>query len=57
MMYPGLSGLWQVSGRNDVSYEKRVQMDVVYCRKWTPYLDLAILARTLPAVLKGKGAY
>ena len=57
MMYPGLSGLWQVSGRNDVSYEKRVQLDVVYCRKWTPYLDLAILARTLPAVLKGKGAY
>jgi exopolysaccharide production protein ExoY len=57
LMYPGLSGLWQVSGRNDVSYEARVRLDVAYCRKWSPLLDVAILARTVPAVLKGRGAY
>jgi exopolysaccharide production protein ExoY len=57
LMYPGLSGLWQVSGRNDVSYQARVRLDVAYCRKWSPFLDIAILARTVPAVLKGRGAY
>lgn len=57
MMYPGLTGLWQVSGRNDVSYDERVQMDVFYCRKWSLYLDLVIIMRTIPAVLKGNGAY
>jgi exopolysaccharide production protein ExoY len=57
LMVPGLSGLWQVSGRNDVSYPVRVRKDVVYCRRWSPLLDLVILARTMPAVLKGKGAY
>jgi exopolysaccharide production protein ExoY len=57
LMYPGLSGLWQVSGRNDVSYKSRVRKDVAYCKKWSPLLDFAILARTVPAVLKGRGAY
>jgi exopolysaccharide production protein ExoY len=57
LMYPGLSGLWQVSGRNDVSYNARVRKDVAYCKKWSPLLDFAILARTVPAVLKGRGAY
>jgi len=46
-----------VSGRNDVNYEARVQMDVDYCRNWSPLLDITILARTVPAVLKAKGAY
>jgi lipopolysaccharide/colanic/teichoic acid biosynthesis glycosyltransferase len=57
LMYPGLSGLWQVSGRNDVSYKSRVRKDVAYCKRWSPLLDFVILARTVPAVLKGKGAY
>lgn len=57
LMVPGLSGLWQVSGRNDVSYPARVRKDVAYCRRWSPLLDLVILARTMPAVLKSKGAY
>jgi exopolysaccharide production protein ExoY len=57
MMYPGLSGLWQVSGRNDLSYDSRVRKDVAYCKKWSPLLDLIILVRTVPAVLKRKGAY
>lgn len=57
LVFPGLSGLWQVSGRNDVSFKTRVRMDVTYCRKWSMLLDFAILARTVPAVLKRKGAY
>lgn len=57
LVFPGLSGLWQVSGRNDVNYQTRVRMDVAYCRKWSLLLDLSILFKTLPAVLKRKGAY
>ena len=57
LVFPGLSGLWQVSGRNDVTFKARVRMDVTYCRKWSLLLDLAIMARTIPAVLKKKGAY
>jgi exopolysaccharide biosynthesis polyprenyl glycosylphosphotransferase len=54
---PGLTGLWQVSGRADVSYEERVRLDMHYIRNWTIWLDLQLLMRTIPAVLKGKGAY
>lgn len=55
---PGLTGLWQVSGRSDLSYEDRVQLDMQYIRNYSIWLDLQILFfQTLPAVLKGKGAY
>jgi exopolysaccharide biosynthesis polyprenyl glycosylphosphotransferase len=54
---PGLTGLWQVSGRSDVSYKDRVSLDMHYIRNYSLWLDLQILWRTLPAVLKGKGAY
>jgi exopolysaccharide production protein ExoY len=54
---PGVTGLWQVSGRNDVSYEQRVRLDVEYCSEWSPWLDTKIFFRTIPAVLKGNGAY
>jgi Undecaprenyl-phosphate galactose phosphotransferase WbaP len=54
---PGVTGLWQVSGRNDISYAKRVRLDAAYARKWCLALDLWILARTVPAVLFRKGAY
>lgn len=54
---PGLSGLWQVSGRSDVSYEERVQKDMYYIRNWSIWLDIQILVQTIPAVLKGRGAY
>ncbi len=56
-VWPGITGLWQISGRSDVSYEERVQLDMYYIRNYTIWLDLQILLRTLPAVLKGKGAY
>jgi len=53
---PGLTGLWQVSGRNDVSYEERIQMDLYYIHNWSITLDLKIIFQTIPAVLLGKGA-
>jgi Undecaprenyl-phosphate galactose phosphotransferase WbaP len=54
---PGISGLWQVSGRNDTSYEERVRLDAYYVRNWSVWLDLIILARTVSTVLFSKGAY
>jgi len=55
---PGITGLWQVSGRADVTYEERVRFDMYYIRNYTVWRDLQILLiQTLPAVLKGKGAY
>jgi lipopolysaccharide/colanic/teichoic acid biosynthesis glycosyltransferase len=54
---PGITGLWQVSGRNDLSYEKRVDLDTYYIRNWSPWLDLYILARTFAAVVLARGAY
>jgi Undecaprenyl-phosphate galactose phosphotransferase WbaP len=54
---PGITGLWQVSGRNTVSSLDRVRLDSYYVRNWSPWLDLHILARTAKAVLTGQGAY
>ena len=54
---PGLTGLWQVSGRNDTRYEERVAYDHLYISTWSPSLDLWILARTVPVVLSSAGAY
>jgi len=57
LVKPGLTGLWQVSGRNDTSYRHRVSLDSQYVREWTPWLDLRILLRTVRVVLGGHGAY
>jgi exopolysaccharide biosynthesis polyprenyl glycosylphosphotransferase len=54
---PGITGLWQVSGRSDVSYTDRVQLDMYYIRNYTLWTDLMIFLRTIPAVLSRKGAY
>ncbi|MEN9503625.1 MAG: hypothetical protein RI964_2910 [Pseudomonadota bacterium] len=54
---PGITGLWQVSGRNELSYAERVQLDVWYVRNWSLELDLIILTKTLVAVLLRKGSY
>jgi exopolysaccharide biosynthesis polyprenyl glycosylphosphotransferase len=54
---PGLTGLWQVSGRSDLSYEDRVRMDMNYIRNYSIWLDLTIIIKTIPAVLRGHGAY
>lgn len=54
---PGITGLWQVSGRSDVDYDRRVLFDREYASKWSCLLDFAILARTIPAVITMRGAY
>lgn len=54
---PGLSGLWQVSGRSDTDYEERVAFDTYYIQSWSVWLDLWILYKTVGVVLFGKGAY
>lgn len=54
---PGITGLWQVSGRNELSYAERVQLDVWYVRNWSLEMDLMILTKTLVAVLLRKGSY
>jgi Undecaprenyl-phosphate galactose phosphotransferase WbaP len=54
---PGITGLWQVSGRNDTTYAERVNMDAYYVRNWSVWLDLHILSRTMWVVLFGRGAY
>lgn len=54
---PGITGLWQVSGRSDISYPARVQMDSWYVLNWSLWCDVAIICKTLPALLKRTGAY
>jgi exopolysaccharide biosynthesis polyprenyl glycosylphosphotransferase len=54
---PGLTGLWQISGRSDLSYEERVRLDMYYIRNYSIWLDIFIIWRTIPTILKGKGAY
>jgi exopolysaccharide biosynthesis polyprenyl glycosylphosphotransferase len=54
---PGITGLWQVSGRSNISYKERVQLDMYYIRNWSIWLDLQLLWQTIPAVLRGTGAY
>ena len=54
---PGITGLWQVSGRTDTTYKERVQLDTFYVRNWSLWLDIHILARTVRVVLLGQGAY
>lgn len=53
---PGLSGLWQVSGRSDLSFDERAELDALYVRSWSLTADLKILIRTIPAVLNRVGA-
>lgn len=57
MVRPGITGLWQVSGRNDIDYTERVEMDSWYVRNWSIWIDIVILFRTFKVALKGKGAY
>ncbi len=54
---PGLSGMWQISGRSDTGYEERIQFDTYYIQNWSIWLDIWILIKTFWVVLEGKGAY
>jgi exopolysaccharide biosynthesis polyprenyl glycosylphosphotransferase len=55
-MKPGLTCLWQVSGRNQIDFDRWMELDLEYIDSWSPWLDLKILAKTVPAVLTGRGA-
>jgi lipopolysaccharide/colanic/teichoic acid biosynthesis glycosyltransferase len=57
MVRPGLTGLWQVSGRADLDWSDTVRLDLYYVENWSLTMDLSILWKTLGAVLKGRGAY
>jgi exopolysaccharide biosynthesis polyprenyl glycosylphosphotransferase len=54
---PGITGLWQISGRSDISYEDRVKLDIYYVENWSLLLDMKILAKTALTILNGRGAY
>ncbi|GAB2727972.1 sugar transferase [Streptomyces bullii] len=57
LVRPGLTGPWQIGGRSDLAWEDAVRLDLEYVETWSIRKDLAILVRTLPAVLRGDGAY
>ena len=54
---PGLTGMWQISGRNDLPYRERVNLDVYYVQNWSTWLDIHILLHTVLTILEGQGAY
>jgi lipopolysaccharide/colanic/teichoic acid biosynthesis glycosyltransferase len=54
---PGLTGIWQVSGRKDTSWEERMAFDIKYVQSWSISLDLILIFRTFRAILSGKGSY
>jgi len=54
---PGLSGLWQVSGRSDLSYDERVRLDLYYIDNWSVWLDIRIAVKTVARLISRKGAY
>ncbi len=54
---PGLTGLWQVSGRSELSFDEMVLLDLYYIENWSPFLDVQIMLRTFPKMLTGQGAY
>jgi lipopolysaccharide/colanic/teichoic acid biosynthesis glycosyltransferase len=55
-MRPGLTCIWQVSGRSDVDFDRWMELDLHYIDNWSLWLDLVLLVRTVPAVLRGTGA-
>jgi Undecaprenyl-phosphate galactose phosphotransferase WbaP len=57
MVKPGITGLWQVSGRNNTTYDERVQLDAYYVRNWSPWVDALLLIKTIRIVLFARGAY
>ena len=57
LVLPGMTGLWQISGRSGLSFDDLVRLDFAYLEHWSIWLDITIIARTIPAVLSGRGAY
>lgn len=57
LVRPGMTGLWQVNGRSDLSFDQMVRLDLYYAENWSPWLDVRVILRTIPAVVFGRGAY
>jgi len=57
LVLPGMTGLWQISGRSGLSFDDLVRLDFTYIENWSIWLDIAIIAKTVPAVITGRGAY
>jgi len=57
LVLPGVTGLWQISGRSNLGFDDLVRLDFFYLENWSIWLDISILAKTIPAVLSGRGAY
>ena len=57
LVLPGVTGLWQISGRSNLGFDDLVRLDFYYLENWSLMLDVSILVKTVPAVLAGKGAY
>ncbi|MFZ0041548.1 MAG: sugar transferase, partial [Solirubrobacteraceae bacterium] len=57
LVLPGITGLWQVSGRSELDFDDLVRLDFLYLERWSMFLDLSILLKTIPAVLSRRGAY
>jgi lipopolysaccharide/colanic/teichoic acid biosynthesis glycosyltransferase len=57
LVKPGLTGLWQISGRSELSWDESVRLDLYYIENWSPALDLSIMWRTISAVIRSRGAY
>jgi exopolysaccharide biosynthesis polyprenyl glycosylphosphotransferase len=57
LVLPGMTGLWQISGRSGLSFDDLVRLDFAYLENWSVWLDISIIARTVPAVITGRGAY
>jgi exopolysaccharide biosynthesis polyprenyl glycosylphosphotransferase len=57
LVLPGVTGLWQISGRSNLDFDDLVRLDFFYLENWSIWLDISILAKTVPAVLSGRGAY
>jgi lipopolysaccharide/colanic/teichoic acid biosynthesis glycosyltransferase len=57
LVTPGLTGLWQVSGRSNLTFDEMVRLDLYYAEHWSPWLDIKIILRTVPAIVTARGAY
>ncbi|MFL5868979.1 MAG: sugar transferase, partial [Thermoleophilaceae bacterium] len=57
LVLPGMTGLWQVSGRSELDFDELVRLDFLYLERWSVFLDLTIMLKTIPAVIRGRGAW
>src|SRR5438046_8093705 len=57
LVLPGMTGLWQVSGRSELDFDELVRLDFLYLERWSVFLDLSIMLKTIPAVFRARGAW